>query len=63
MFTVEQRWWLDRIAETVAESAGVSADDLDAAPFTERGGVDGAVRDLGPGLADLLEQLNQELTA
>ncbi len=62
-FTGEQRWWLDRIAETVAESAGVSADDLDAAPFTERGGVDGAVRDLGPGVAELLEQLNQELTA
>ena len=28
-------------------SAGITADDLDNAPFTERGGVDGAVRDLG----------------
>ena len=55
VFAVEQRWWLDRIAETVAESAGVSADDLDAAPFTERGGVDGTVRDLGPGVAELQE--------
>ena len=63
LFTAEQRWWLDRIADTVAESAGVTADDLDAAPFTERGGVDGAVRDLGPGVAELLETLNEELTA
>ena len=59
----QQRWWLDRIADTVAESAGVSANDLDAAPFTERGGGDGAARDLGPRLAELLEELNRELTA
>jgi len=63
VFTAEQRWWLDRIAETVAESAGVRAEDLDAAPFTERGGVDGALRDLGPGVVGLLEQLDAELTA
>ena len=62
VFTAEQRWWLDRIAETVAESAGVRAEDLDAAPFTERGGVDGALRDLGPGVIGLLEQLDAELT-
>jgi type I restriction enzyme R subunit len=62
-FTDKQRWWLDRIAEVVATSAGVSADDLDNAPFAERGGVDGAVRDLGEGAARYLDQLNHELTA
>jgi len=41
----------------------VTADDLDNAPFTERGGVDGAVRDLGAEVAVYLEQLNSELTA
>jgi type I restriction enzyme R subunit len=58
-----ERWWLDKIAEVVATSAGVSADDLDNAPFSERGGIDGAVRDLGTDAASYLGQLNQELTA
>jgi len=62
-FTAQQRWWLDRIADVVATSAGVTADDLDNAPFTERGGVDGAIRDLGPDAASYLSQLNDELTA
>jgi len=63
VFTDAQRWWLDRIADVIATSAGVSAEDLDNAPFTERGGVDGAVRDLGTSAARYLEQLNAELTA
>jgi type I restriction enzyme R subunit len=62
-FTVDQRWWLDRMVEVIAVSAGISADDLDEAPFTERGGVDGALRDLGDKAADYVEQLNEELTA
>ncbi len=41
----------------------MAADDLDNAPFIERGGVDGAVRDLGAGAKVYLEQLNAELTA
>ena len=35
-FTERQRWWLDRIADVIATSAGISDDDLDKAPFTER---------------------------
>ncbi len=62
-FTEQQRWWLDRIADVIATSAGVTADDLDNAPFTERGGVDGALRDLGAGAATYLVELNAELTA
>lgn len=62
-FTDTQRWWLDRMVEVIANSAGITAEDLDEAPFTERGGVDGALRDLGDQAADLLENLNAELTA
>ena len=62
-FTDRQRWWLDRIVEVIATSAGVSADDLDNAPFAERGGVDGALRDLGPQAGTYLHELNAELTA
>jgi type I restriction enzyme, R subunit len=62
-FTDRQRWWLDRIAEVVAQSAGISPDDLDNAPFIERGGIDGALAELGPPTADLIAQLNRELTA
>lgn len=62
-FTETQRWWLDRIADVVAQANDVGVDDLEKAPFTERGGVDGAVRDLGAQASAWLEQLNQELTA
>ena len=62
-YTLVQRWWLDRMADVIASSAGLSADDLDDAPFAEHGGVDGALRDLGSGAGALLEALNQELTA
>ena len=62
-FTDQERWWLDRMAVVIASSAGVSGDDLDNAPFSERGGVDGALRDLGPRAGELIEELNVELTA
>ena len=62
-FSEAETWWLDRMVEVIASSAGITAEDLDAAPFTERGGVDGAVRDLGTRASALIEQLNEELTA
>jgi len=62
-FNEGERWWLDRMADVIAVSAGVTPDDLDNAPFTERGGIDGAIRDLGTRAGDLIDQLNQELTA
>lgn len=63
VFTDKQRWWLDNIADVIAASAGIDPDDLDQAPFTERGGIDGALRDLGDRAGDLLDALNLELTA
>lgn len=62
-FSGSQRWWLDKMMQIIAASAGITADDLDKAPFGERGGVDGALRDLGDAAGDLLNELNQELTA
>ena len=63
VFTDAERWWLDRMVEVIATSAGIRAEDLDDAPFTERGGTDGALRDLGDRAADLIDELNSELTA
>ena len=63
VFSERQRWWLDRIADVIATSAGVTVDDLDNAPFAERGGVDGAIRDLGQSAAIYIDQLNVGLTA
>jgi type I restriction enzyme R subunit len=62
-FTDTQRWWLDRMVDVISNSAGITADDLDEAPFDERGGIDGVLRDLGDQAGDILEQLNEELTA
>ncbi len=62
-FTEAERWWLDRMVSVIASSAGINATDLDDAPFTERGGTDGALRDLGDRAADLIDELNTELTA
>ncbi|NIH68235.1 type I restriction-modification enzyme R subunit C-terminal domain-containing protein [Modestobacter marinus] len=62
-FTARQRWWLDRMADVIAASAGITEDDLDNVPFTEHGGVDGLLRDLGDRAAVYLADLNRELTA
>ena len=62
-FSDKERWWLDRMVSVIASSAGINTADLDDAPFTERGGTDGALRDLGDRAADLIDELNTELTA
>jgi len=62
-FSDTERWWLDRMVDVITTSAGITPDDLDHAPFNERGGVDGALRDLGDHAGDYLDQLNTELTA
>jgi type I restriction enzyme R subunit len=62
-FADAERWWLDNMVKVIATSAGIRTEDLDDAPFTERGGTDGALRDLGDRAADLIDELNSELTA
>jgi type I restriction enzyme R subunit len=63
VFSEAERWWLDRMVAVIASSAGIRVEDLDEAPFTERGGTDGAIRDLGDKAGALIEVLNVELTA
>lgn len=62
-FDDTQRWWLDRMMQIISSSAGIGAEDLDNAPFDERGGIDGALRDFGDVAGDLIEELNRELAA
>jgi type I restriction enzyme R subunit len=62
-FTEGQRWWLDRIKDTIIQSAHMNVDDLSLAPFTERGGIDGAGRDLGANAQILIDDLNKTLAA
>jgi type I restriction enzyme, R subunit len=61
-FTDRQMWWLDRVADVIAQSAGITVDDLDNAPFLERGGVDGAFNDFGTRTIGLLDELGEALT-
>lgn len=62
-FTESQRWWLDRIKDTIIQNASITTDDLELAPFTERGGIDGAGRDLGYAASTLMVELNTVLAA
>jgi type I restriction enzyme R subunit len=62
-FTEAQRWWLDRIKDTIIQSASMKVEDLSLAPFTERGGIDGAGRDLGTNAQSLIDDLNRVLAA
>ena len=54
-----RRWWLDRMVDVIASSAGITADDLDRAPFTDKGGVDGALRDLGNRAGALIDEVER----
>jgi type I restriction enzyme R subunit len=63
LFTDSQRWWLDRIKDTIIQNASMSVDDLELAPFTERGGIDGAGRDLGVNAQSFIDDLNRTLAA
>ncbi len=63
VFTEKESWWLDRMVNVIASSVEIRVEDLDEAPFTERGGADGALRDLGDNAGHILESLNQDLTA
>jgi len=60
-FTQEQKEWLEMIKEHIAASMHIEMDDLELAPFYERGGPVKAYRLFGPGLGGILEELNEVL--
>ena len=62
-FTVEQRQWLDRIAEHIATSLTIELEDFDMAPFVQEGGLGKAYELFGDGFNDLLSDLNEKLVA
>ncbi len=62
-FSLDQRWWLDRIAEFIGVNLAVTPDDLNAGEFYARGGRLAAVRIFGPELPAILEELNSVLAA
>lgn len=61
-FTQAQRWWLNSIAAHIGVNLSISADDLNASPFFEKGGQVAAVKTFGNELAALLDELNQVLS-
>jgi type I restriction enzyme R subunit len=62
-FTVDQRWWLDRIKDAISQSAYFDVKDLEMSPFTERGGTDGVLAELGNSITEIIESLNVELAS
>lgn len=60
-FTEEQRWWLDRIAETIGVNLSVTSDDFQVGELFSRGGWIAAKRLFGAELPVLLEELNEVL--
>jgi len=61
IFTGEQRWWLDRIAEHIGVNLSVRADDLSMGEFYNKGGQFAAQRVFGESLPVLLDELNRAL--
>ena len=63
IFTDNQKWWLDRIKDAISQSAHFDVKDLEMSPFTERGGTDGVLAELGNSVKDLIEKMNMELAS
>jgi type I restriction enzyme, R subunit len=61
-FTQAQRWWLDTIAAHIGVNLSISADDLNASPFFEKGGQVAAMKAFGTQLNDILDDLNSYLS-
>jgi type I restriction enzyme, R subunit len=63
-FTADQQWWLDHIRDVVVTTAAIDHTELEKAPFTDRGGLDGFLTTFGDTKATtLLTDLNRDLTA
>lgn len=62
-FTPEQLEWLERIRDVIGSSLAIAVDDLEDAPFAERGGIGGAHAVFNRQLEPLLDELNKVLVA
>lgn len=62
-FTPEQFSWLEQIRDQIAASLSLTKDDMDEAPFSERGGLGKAFAVFGNQLEPLLDELSEVLAA
>jgi type I restriction enzyme, R subunit len=62
-FTPEQLAWLNLIRDHIATSVTIEPDDLELAPFRQRGGLGKAHQLFGSDLPKLLDELNEVLAA
>jgi len=60
-FTSEQREWLEMIKDHISTSLKIEMDDLELAPFYERGGPVKAYRLFGQDLGNIMNELNEAL--
>ena len=60
-FTPEQRQWLEMIKNHIATSVAIEMEDLELAPFYERGGPLKAYKLFGEGLGRIMNELNEAL--
>lgn len=63
VFTQEQLAWLNLMRDQIATSLSIEPDDLDLAPFNQRGGLGKAHQLFGEQLPKLLDELNSVLAA
>jgi len=62
-FTREQRWWLEKICDHVAQSLEFDVDDFAYTPFVEQGGLGKARALFGSELKALMDELNGVLVS
>jgi type I restriction enzyme R subunit len=63
VFNEEQLAWLNLMRDQIATSLSIEPDDLDLAPFNQRGGLGKAHQLFGTHLLTMLEELNRTLAA
>ncbi|MGI9026526.1 MAG: type I restriction-modification enzyme R subunit C-terminal domain-containing protein [Burkholderiaceae bacterium] len=63
VFTTDQLWWLEKIADHIAASLGISVEDFDYAPFSQHGGLAKVHQLFGAELPKVMDELNRELAA
>jgi type I restriction enzyme R subunit len=63
IFTDEQGWWLEKMAEHIASNLDIEAEDFGYAPFDQRGGLGRVHQLFGTELPKVIDELNWELAA
>jgi type I restriction enzyme R subunit len=60
-FTPDQMEWLEMIKQHISTSLRIDMDDLEMAPFYERGGPIRAYKLFGQNLGEIMDELNEAL--